>query len=196
MADSLGRLNSNFGTEGRGFESLQPYQESESDRHNPAGLEPLWCTKRAPHRRGAVHWGKPLVNDAEESARTALHTFFEAWNSADIDRVRATLNYPHVTFGPSGQLVVAQTAAEFRTDFARLREVEGWDHSSLDSVTVTAASETKVHCETTLSRYHADGLSYGSARVLYIITDHDGHWGMQCRSGMPDGSFAAGPTPP
>lgn len=126
-----------------------------------------------------------MTLEAEQSAREALQAFFEAWNSADLERVRATLNYPHVTFGPAGQLMVEETAADFQTDFDRLREVEKWHHSTLDSITITASSETKVHCETTFSRYRPDGTRYGGGRVLYIVTDHDGHWGMQFRSGMP-----------
>jgi hypothetical protein len=123
---------------------------------------------------------------SERAARQALDEFFIAWNAADIAAVRTTLNYPHVTFGPSGQLAVAQTSDAFETDFARLREREGWHHSTIDSFTAVSASDAKVHCEVEYSRYHADGTRYGGGRVLYIVTNHDGHWGMQFRSGLPE----------
>jgi len=126
-----------------------------------------------------------MTTEAEASATEALKLFFEAWNSADIERVRATLNYPHLTLGPAGQVVVAQTAADFQTDFERLRQAENWHHSTLDTVVVTATIDTKVHFETTYSRYHPDGSRYGTGRVLYVVTNQGGHWGMQFRSGMP-----------
>ncbi len=132
-----------------------------------------------------------MTAEAEQAARAALDAFFACWNAADIDAVRKTLNYPHVTFGPAGQVAVASTAAEFLTDFDELRRREGWDHSTLDELHVAASTPAKVHCDVTFSRYHADGSRYGRGRVLYIVTNHDGHWGMQFRSGMPDADLQA-----
>ena len=127
-----------------------------------------------------------MSSASEQAARQALDDFFAAWNAADVAAVRATLNYPHVTFGPNGQLVVAQTPDEFPAPFDQLREREGWHHSTIDSFTSVSSSDAKVHCEVEYSRYHADGARYGGGRVLYIVTDHAGHWGMQFRSGLPE----------
>jgi hypothetical protein len=128
---------------------------------------------------------------ATESARAALARFMEAWNSADIDAVRQALNYPHVTLGPQGQVIIAREPSEFQTDFARMREREGWHHSTFDEFAWVAESPDKVHCEVIFRRFNAEGDCYGSGRVLYAVTNHDGHWGMQMRSGMPDASLAA-----
>jgi hypothetical protein len=127
-----------------------------------------------------------MTIEAERAAQQALDDFLSAWNNADIDAVRATLNYPHITIGPAGQVLVAGTPADFRTDFAAMREREGWHSSTFDSFETIATSPTKVHCQVLFSRYHADGSKYGTGRVLYIVTNQDGHWGMQLRSGMPD----------
>jgi hypothetical protein len=129
-----------------------------------------------------------MTTDAATHARTALAEFLDAWNAADLTALRRTLNYPHITLGPAGHVIVARTPAEFQTDFARMREREGWHHSTFDGYTVIAESPTKVHCEVEFSRYHADGTRYGGGRVLYIVTQQDGHWGMQLRSGMPEGA--------
>jgi len=129
--------------------------------------------------------------DAEGEARAALAAFLSAWNAGDIKAVRATLNYPHITVGPGGQIIVAATPAEFQTDFARMRAREGWHASRFDSFTLIAASPVKVHGEVVFSRYRADGACYGTGRVLYIVTEQGGHWGMQLRSGMPDSNLAA-----
>jgi hypothetical protein len=130
-----------------------------------------------------------------DSAKAALASFMEAWNRADIDAVRQTLNYPHVTLGPQGQLFVAREPSEFQTDFARMREREGWDHSTFDEYSWVAESADKVHCEVLFRRFRADGTCYGSGRVLYAVTNHNGHWGMQMRSGMPDGGLQAARGP-
>jgi len=129
---------------------------------------------------------------AIEAAQAWLARFLEAWNSADLERVRDELHYPHITIGGAGgQVVVAQTRDDFQTDFARMREVEQWASSSFDDFTLIGASDTKVHFETTFRRYTADGTLYGSGRVLYIVTEQDGHWGMQLRSGIPDAALTA-----
>lgn len=129
---------------------------------------------------------------AIEAARAWLARFQEAWNSADLERVRDELHYPHITIGPAaGQVVVANTRDDFKTDFARMREVEGWASSSFEDFAPLAASETKVHFETTFKRFHPDGSEYGSGRVLYIVTEQNGHWAMQLRSGVPDAALTA-----
>ena len=133
------------------------------------------------------------MNDtALEAAQDWLERFLEAWNSADIERVRDELHYPYITIGGAGgQVVVALTREDFETDFARLRAIEGWASSTFEDFTAIAASDTKVHFETTFKRFTRDGTRYGSGRVLYIVTEQDGHWGMQLRSGIPDAALAA-----
>ena len=129
---------------------------------------------------------------AVEAAQASLARFLEAWNSADIERVRDELHYPHVTIGlAGGQVVVAQTRKDFETDFARLRAIEGWASSTFEDFTAITASDTKVHFETTFKRFTWDGTLYGSGRVLYIVTEQDGHWGMQLRSGIRDADLTA-----
>ena len=123
---------------------------------------------------------------AEEAAKAALEAFLAAWNDADIEAMRATLNYPHLTIGPAGQVIVARTPAEFVTDFARLREREGWHHSTFDGYEMVSSAPAKVHCQVLFNRYRADGTRYGGGLVLYIVTNQDGHWGMQLRSGLPE----------
>lgn len=126
-----------------------------------------------------------------EAAKAALTRFMQAWNSADIEAVRGTLNYPHVTLGPQGQVFIAREPSDFHTDFARMRATEGWHHSTFDEYSWVAEAADKVHCEVVFRRFSADGTCYGSGRVLYAVTNHNGHWGMQMRSGMPDTSLSA-----
>ncbi|HJM76012.1 MAG TPA: hypothetical protein QGI71_09185 [Dehalococcoidia bacterium] len=129
-----------------------------------------------------------MSEEAIESAKAWLRRFLEAWNSADLERVRDELHYSHVTIGPAGgQVVVVETREALQTDFTKLAEVEGWASSSFDDFTSYASSPTKVHFETTFKRCRQDGTVYASGRVLYIVTEQDGRWGMQLRSGVPAG---------
>lgn len=128
---------------------------------------------------------------AEARARAALEQFLAAWNAADLAALRATLNYPHLTMGPAGQTFVAKTPEEFLTDFDALRAQEGWHHTTFDEYRMISSAPRKVHCEVTFSRFREDGTNYGGGSVLYVMTDHDGHWGMQFRSGMPDAGLVA-----
>ena len=132
-----------------------------------------------------------MSEDSERAARAALEQFLTAWNAADIEVVRSTLNYPHLTIGPAGQVFVANEPSAFHTDFEAMRNREGWASSTFDSYDMVASSPDKVHCEVVFGRYRADGECYGTGRVLYIVTNRDGHWGMQVRSGMPDEGLLA-----
>ena len=132
-----------------------------------------------------------MHDEYTDAAEAWLARFLEAWNSADLEAVRAELHYPHVTIGPAGQVIVAETASEFRTDFEQMREREGWASSSFEALTATSSSPTKVHFQCTFKRFHEDGTLYGSGRVLYIVTEQEGHWGMQLRSGVPDAALQA-----
>ena len=132
-----------------------------------------------------------MHDEYTDAAEAWLARFLEAWDSADLEAVRAELHYPHVTIGPAGQVIVAETASEFRTDFEQMREREGWASSSFEDFTATSSSPTKVHFQCTFKRFHEDGTLYGSGRVLYIVTEQEGHWGMQLRSGVPDAALQA-----
>ena len=124
------------------------------------------------------------MTDPAQAARQVLDAYFAAWNAADVEGMRRTFNYPFITLGPAGQAVIAAGPADFTTDFTRLREREGWHRSTLDSFAVIAASETKVHCRVGFSRYRPDDTRYATGTVLYIMTRHAGHWGLQLRSGL------------
>ena len=116
-------------------------------------------------------------------ARRSLEAFLVAWNKADIAAVRAELNFPHVTVGPSGHIFVVAEPEAFTTDFAKMRAEEQWGYSVFDDYRMFDASPLKVHCDVRVLRFHPDGTQYFAGRVLYIVTQQNGHWGMQVRSG-------------
>ena len=75
-----------------------------------------------------------------------------------------------------------QTCALPIFDFDTLRAAELWDHSTLDLVDVAHSSAEKVHFRVVASRRYADGSPYRTNPGLYIVTQQDGHWGLQLQS--------------
>ncbi|MCH7749554.1 MAG: hypothetical protein IH939_15815 [Acidobacteria bacterium] len=120
----------------------------------------------------------------ETEARAALDEYFRAWNAADNAAVAAISNFPRVSLGQNGQVVVRETPEEIATDFDALR-LSGWDHSRLDLAEAVHVSADKVHFRIVFSRYSADGTPYTTAPGLYVITNQNGHWGLQLQSILP-----------
>ena len=123
--------------------------------------------------------------DAETAAREVLDAYFEAWNAADNDAVAAASNFPRISIGGNGQVVVREDADAIAIDFDLLRRAEGWDHTTLDLVETLQVSDEKVHFKVIASRRRADGVAYRTIPALYIITRQDGHWGLQLQSMLP-----------
>ena len=117
-------------------------------------------------------------------ARAALDEYFRAWNAADNDAVAAISNFPRLSLGQNGQVVVRETPEAIATDFDVLRQ-SGWDHSTLDLAEAVHVSADKVHFRIVFSRYSADGTPYTTVPGLYVITNQNGHWGLQLQSILP-----------
>ena len=72
------------------------------------------------------------AQDPLEDARAALEEYFRAWNAEDNNAIAAACNYPRLSLGRNGQVTVREGPADVVTDFERLRQTEGWDHSTID----------------------------------------------------------------
>ena len=121
-------------------------------------------------------------SDAETEARGALDEYFLAWNAADNDAVAAASNFPRISFGGNGQVVVREQPADIEIDFVLLRQSEGWDHTTIDLIEAVQVSVDKVHFRVVSSRRMADGAAYRTVPALYILTNQNGHWGLQLQS--------------
>ena len=119
--------------------------------------------------------------EAEQAAVAAVEAFYEAWSEGDIEAVRETMNYPHVSLFP-GHVEVRATPADFESPFERLREGQGWRRSSLDRLHVIWTRDDKVCVDVHWSRYGEDGSRYLSGNIIYLVTRVDGHWGIQFRA--------------
>ncbi len=120
----------------------------------------------------------------EMEARAALDEYFRAWNATDNDAVAAISNFPRLTLGQNGLVVVRETPEEIATDFEVLRQ-SGWDHSTLDLAEAVHVSPDKVHFRIVFTRFATDGQPYLTMPGLYVITKQDGHWGLQMQSVLP-----------
>ena len=125
------------------------------------------------------------AQDGEAEARAALEEYFRAWNAADNDAIAAICNFPRLSLGANGQVVVRESPEDIAIDFDLLRQAEGWDHSTLDLMETVHVSDDKVHFRIVFSRRRADGSPYRTAPGLYVITRQNGHWGLQLQSVLP-----------
>ena len=135
----------------------------------------------------AVALAAPVsAQDPLEDARAALDEYFRAWNAEDNEAIAAACNYPRLSLGGNGRVTVREGPADIVTDFARLRRMEGWDHSTINHAEPLQVAPDKVHFEVVFSRRHADGTAYRTVPSLFIITRQDGEWGLQFQSILPD----------
>lgn len=123
--------------------------------------------------------------DAASAARGALDEYIRAWNDEDNDAIAAITNFPRISIGLNGQIVVRDNPEEIVVDFDLLRAAEGWDHTTLDLVDATQVSPDKVHFRVVTSRRRADGSPYRTTPALYVVTNQDGQWGLQVQSVLP-----------
>lgn len=123
----------------------------------------------------------------QEIISAALHTldtFIETFNDGDARAHCSTLAYPHVRLA-SGQVRVWQSIDEaiepMQRAIARLRS-EGWDHSEWDHRRMVQIGESKVHLDVQFRRFRADKSVMGIFPAIYVVTNVDGRWLIQCRS--------------
>ena len=120
------------------------------------------------------------AQESEMEARAALDRFLEAWNSADNNIIRKTVNYPYITHAPFG-MVIANEPEQFNTDFDGLKK-QGWAGSTFDKITPGQSSDQKVNFEVEYSRLNATGEVISRGYMFYVVTKNEGRWGMQYRA--------------
>ncbi|MFL2701935.1 MAG: hypothetical protein EVA52_00690 [Gammaproteobacteria bacterium] len=129
------------------------------------------------------------ANDMEESdsineAMQVLDSFMYSFNTRDMNSWSETLNYPHVRIA-GGKVTVWDTKEEYSATnvFNRLTAT-GWDHSAWVSRDVVLVSKNKVHISTVFQRYDKDNNPMKKYQSLYVVTNDEGHWGVQARSSL------------
>lgn len=127
----------------------------------------------------------PAAQEPLADARAALEEYFRAWNAEDNEALAAVSNFPRLSIGRNGQVVVREGPDAIATDFDLLRQVEGWDHSTIDLAEAIQVSSDTVHFKVVFSRRRSDGAAYRTVPALFILTRQDGDWGLQLQSMLP-----------
>jgi len=124
--------------------------------------------------------------EIESTARKALEAFIAAFNTGDDAKLRTTMQFPFVSFTGGSQVLINTIPEDFSQGFEGLREQEGWDSSSFDynTLKIFLSSEDKIHLSVDYRRYKENGNRYATGTSLYIVTQKDGSWGLQFRSGI------------
>ena len=129
------------------------------------------------------------ADDTEESdsinkAMQVLDSFMYSFNARDMNSWSETLNYPHVRIA-GGKVTVWDTKEEYSATnvFNRLTAT-GWDNSAWLSKDVVLVSKNKVHMSTVFQRYDKDNNPMKKYQSLYVVTNDEGHWGVQARSSL------------
>lgn len=129
-------------------------------------------------------WSEQNNKLAIENAMQVLDSFMTSFNSRNMEEWSETLNYPHVRFAGS-EVTLWNTKEEYSSIdiFERLSST-GWHHSAWLSRKVILVSKNKVHISTIFERYDENNNPLKQYQSLYIVTNKDGHWGVQARSSL------------
>ncbi len=125
---------------------------------------------------------REVVATSSAAARSAVETFFEAYNSHDPQLLAAAMHIPHVRI--SGiDVEYWQTLEDFMagTEPGRQRT---WDETRIENLQVVQASENSANVTLRYSRHSADGDELSQYEALYLVTQRDGAWKVQAQSVM------------
>lgn len=124
----------------------------------------------------------PAAQAAVREGLRVLHAFVAAFNARDAQRWSRTLNYPHVRI-TAGQVQLWQTPEDYAAsnDIGELAK-GGWSYTRWDWIRPVQADAEKAHFALQFTRYDAQDKPLQTFQALYVVTRHEGHWGVQARS--------------
>ena len=119
-----------------------------------------------------------------QTAYDVVDRYIAAINAGDGAAVQATLNFPHFRIGAKGNVIYyPDDSADHLGNFRNRTSADGWHRSVVDHMQAIFTIPTKAHVAIEFRRLRADGSEIGAYHSLYIITEIDGHWGIQGGSG-------------
>jgi len=114
--------------------------------------------------------------------RVLIEAMLDAYNRRDLERLRGGCNYPLVRLDRLDWAEYHQPA-DLEVDFAAIQDRTGWDHSAVRYLEVlTPQSDDKVVVSLTVARYSVSGAELAPEESIYLVTRHDGKWGIQASS--------------
>ena len=121
------------------------------------------------------------MSDPVAISMRVMEDYLGALNRNDEKGVNDACNFPHVRLA-GGKVVVWNSHGDYKLEDFKARAGDGWHHSTWDERTVIHAGEKKVHLKVKFSRWRKDGGLIGTFETIYIVTEQNGHWGIQARS--------------
>jgi hypothetical protein len=137
-----------------------------------------------PARRPIQYLAMDIDNAVAQRACDAVERYFAALNAGDAQGVNGALNFPHFRIGTRGNTThYPDRRSDHLANFRDRTRADGWHRSVLDRIEVIFTLPAKAHVLIWFRRLRADGSEIGAYHSLYIITEVDGHWGIQGGSG-------------
>lgn len=125
-----------------------------------------------------------IDENVAETAFAVVQEYFAALNSGNAEGVMAVFNYPHVRMRANGSVTYyADKSADHFGNFRKRTNADGWHESIIDNLQAILTAPTMAHVVCKFRRLRADGSVIGAYQSLYIVTQIDGHWGLQGGSG-------------
>jgi len=144
----------------------------------------LWSTIGA---AGQLPLDANAIAVRSHEAMVALDRYLESWNSRNPTVWATSLHFPHVRPG-AGPFEMSRTPEEYALGINFEQTLKtGWHHSEWVSREILQVGADKVHASGAWQRYTEDGRTLAGSVITYIVTRHNGRWGIQAR-------FAAGAT--
>ena len=120
----------------------------------------------------------------EKAAFEVVERYIAAINAGDEDGVRDAFNFPHFRIGMGGHVVhYPDASANPLANFREKTLTDSWYRSKIDNLEVLATFPGKAHVGVHFRRLREDSSEIGAYYSLYIVTEVDGHWGIQGGSG-------------
>lgn len=125
-----------------------------------------------------------IDNTVADKAHRVVERYFAGLNAGDRAAVTDTLNFPHFRIGSTGNIThYPNSNADHLENFRNRTRADGWHRSVIDKLETIFTLPTKAHVNVNFRRLREDGSEIGSYFSLYVITQIDGHWGIQGGSG-------------
>ena len=115
------------------------------------------------------------------AAVAAVEAYITALNDpTDIERWAATLNYPHVRLA-DGRVEMWDTAEDYASG-SQAGRLRAWTRTRLDRAEPVQVGAAGVNVAVRYSRLNRQGETLSSYEAVYLVTNREGHVGIQARS--------------
>ncbi len=124
-----------------------------------------------------------------DTAEDAVRAHGEAINGRDVVSYLATTNFPFTYQNYDGVALTVEGKEEYAGDSRLPWEIilqgnSNWHHTRFDGVDEVARSISSVVFKIMLSRIDHSGHDYGTYQAIWIVTNQNGHWGVQFRHNL------------